>query len=228
MRLRADPAHPAYPARLLARTVQLSRPEERMKLIGIALIVVGVLALALGGIRYTTREKVLDLGPIEATTEKHKIDSACRPLLASRRSSAVSPFLRSGRGRARRKAGLSRPLRFRPEDVVHARHLDGARDSARGRRARSSSDRRRRRPRSCPGCDVLLGDALDVGRGDRLNVLDVLREVVVGQVKDERVLEPPRDVAGGFEAARDTGARRSSSRARVRPPAPAAGCRSAR
>jgi uncharacterized membrane protein YidH (DUF202 family) len=43
-----------------------------MKLIGIALIVVGVLALALGGIRYTTREKVLDLGPIEATTEKHK------------------------------------------------------------------------------------------------------------------------------------------------------------
>ena len=44
-----------------------------MKLIGIALIVVGVLALALGGIRYTTREKVLDLGPIEATTEKHKM-----------------------------------------------------------------------------------------------------------------------------------------------------------
>ncbi len=42
-----------------------------MKLIGIALIVVGIVALALGGIRYTTREKVLDLGPIEATTEKH-------------------------------------------------------------------------------------------------------------------------------------------------------------
>ena len=42
-----------------------------MKLIGIALIVVGIVALALGGIRYTTREKVLDLGPIEATAEKH-------------------------------------------------------------------------------------------------------------------------------------------------------------
>ena len=42
-----------------------------MKLIGIALIVVGIVALALGGIRYTTREKVLDLGPLEATTEKH-------------------------------------------------------------------------------------------------------------------------------------------------------------
>jgi hypothetical protein len=40
-----------------------------MKLIGILLIVFGVVALALGGISYTDREKVLDLGPIEATTE---------------------------------------------------------------------------------------------------------------------------------------------------------------
>ncbi len=43
-----------------------------MKLVGILLIVFGVVALALGGIQYTTREKVLDLGPIEATAEKHK------------------------------------------------------------------------------------------------------------------------------------------------------------
>lgn len=42
-----------------------------MKLVGILLIVLGVAALAVGGIRYTTREKVLDLGPIEATSEKH-------------------------------------------------------------------------------------------------------------------------------------------------------------
>ena len=41
-----------------------------MKLIGIALIVLGVLALAVGGFSYTTREKVLDLGPIQATSEK--------------------------------------------------------------------------------------------------------------------------------------------------------------
>jgi uncharacterized membrane protein YidH (DUF202 family) len=41
-----------------------------MKLIGIVLIVVGVIALAMGGFSYTTREKVLDLGPIQATTEK--------------------------------------------------------------------------------------------------------------------------------------------------------------
>lgn len=43
-----------------------------MKLIGILLIVFGVVALALGGITYTTREKVLVVGPITATQEKHK------------------------------------------------------------------------------------------------------------------------------------------------------------
>jgi drug/metabolite transporter (DMT)-like permease len=42
-----------------------------MKLIGIVLIVVGVVALAMGGFSYTTREKVLDLGPIQATAEKN-------------------------------------------------------------------------------------------------------------------------------------------------------------
>jgi len=40
-----------------------------MKLIGILLIVFGVVALAVGGINYTKREKVLDIGPLEATTE---------------------------------------------------------------------------------------------------------------------------------------------------------------
>ena len=43
-----------------------------MKLIGILLIVFGVIALAVGGFTYTKREKVLDIGPIQATTEKHE------------------------------------------------------------------------------------------------------------------------------------------------------------
>ena len=34
-------------------------------------MVFGVFALAYGGIQYTTREKVLDIGPLQATTEKH-------------------------------------------------------------------------------------------------------------------------------------------------------------
>jgi hypothetical protein len=46
--------------------------EGHVKLIGILLIVFGIVALALGGITYTTREKVLDIGPITATQEKNK------------------------------------------------------------------------------------------------------------------------------------------------------------
>ena len=41
-------------------------------LIGVALIIVGVLALAYQGITYTTREKVIDLGPLKASVEKEK------------------------------------------------------------------------------------------------------------------------------------------------------------
>lgn len=43
-----------------------------MKLVGILLIVVGVVALALGGFSYTKREKAIDLGPLEVTTEQKK------------------------------------------------------------------------------------------------------------------------------------------------------------
>jgi uncharacterized membrane protein YidH (DUF202 family) len=43
-----------------------------MKLVGIVLIVIGVIALAYGGISYTRREKVLDIGPIEATAERRE------------------------------------------------------------------------------------------------------------------------------------------------------------
>lgn len=43
-----------------------------MKALGIALIVFGIVAMIYGGITYTTREKVLDIGPIQATAEKKK------------------------------------------------------------------------------------------------------------------------------------------------------------
>jgi uncharacterized membrane protein YidH (DUF202 family) len=43
-----------------------------VKLIGLLLIVFGLVALAVGGINYTKREKVLDIGPLQASTEKHK------------------------------------------------------------------------------------------------------------------------------------------------------------
>jgi hypothetical protein len=40
-----------------------------MKIAAIALIVLGVIALAYGGISYTKEKKVLDIGPLEATTK---------------------------------------------------------------------------------------------------------------------------------------------------------------
>jgi hypothetical protein len=43
-----------------------------MKIVAIVLIVLGAISLAYGGITYTTREKVLDIGPIEATAERNK------------------------------------------------------------------------------------------------------------------------------------------------------------
>lgn len=41
-----------------------------MRIFGIILIVAGILAVALPYVTFTKREKVLDIGPIEAVTEK--------------------------------------------------------------------------------------------------------------------------------------------------------------
>ena len=41
-----------------------------MKIVGVVLIVIGILALAYQGITYTTHKKVLDIGPIQATKEE--------------------------------------------------------------------------------------------------------------------------------------------------------------
>jgi hypothetical protein len=41
-------------------------------LVGIALIILGVVALAYQGITYTTREKIIDIGPLKASVDKEK------------------------------------------------------------------------------------------------------------------------------------------------------------
>lgn len=41
-----------------------------MKILALILIAVGVIALIYGGITYTSRDKVIDLGPIQATAER--------------------------------------------------------------------------------------------------------------------------------------------------------------
>jgi hypothetical protein len=40
-------------------------------ILGIALIVIGLVALAYQGLTYTTQKKVIDIGPIQATKEEH-------------------------------------------------------------------------------------------------------------------------------------------------------------
>ena len=41
-----------------------------IKILGVALIIAGLCGLVWGGVTYTTREKVVDIGPIHATREK--------------------------------------------------------------------------------------------------------------------------------------------------------------
>jgi uncharacterized membrane protein YidH (DUF202 family) len=41
-------------------------------ILGIALIIIGVVALAYGGITYTEREKIIDIGPLQATADREK------------------------------------------------------------------------------------------------------------------------------------------------------------
>ncbi|MFH2002013.1 MAG: DUF3185 domain-containing protein [Planctomycetota bacterium] len=45
---------------------------KKYTLTGIILIVVGIIALAYQGITYTTREKVVDIGPIQVSADKTK------------------------------------------------------------------------------------------------------------------------------------------------------------
>lgn len=40
--------------------------------VGVALLILGIVALAYQGITYTTHEKVIDLGPLKASVEKEK------------------------------------------------------------------------------------------------------------------------------------------------------------
>jgi uncharacterized membrane protein YidH (DUF202 family) len=41
-----------------------------MAILGVVLIVLGIAGLVLGRFSYTTQEKVIDLGPLQATAEK--------------------------------------------------------------------------------------------------------------------------------------------------------------
>ena len=41
-------------------------------IVGVILIIVGVICLVYGGIKYTKREKVIDIGPLQVEADKEK------------------------------------------------------------------------------------------------------------------------------------------------------------
>lgn len=43
-----------------------------MKMVGIVLVVIGLVALLYGGVSWTRKDKVIDAGPITVTTDKHE------------------------------------------------------------------------------------------------------------------------------------------------------------
>jgi uncharacterized membrane protein len=45
---------------------------KSLSVVGVVLIALAVISFAYQGITYTTHKKVIDLGPIQATTEQHK------------------------------------------------------------------------------------------------------------------------------------------------------------
>jgi uncharacterized membrane protein HdeD (DUF308 family) len=67
-------------------------------LVGILLIILGVVGLAYPRISYTTREKIVDLGPIEATKETKK-SIPLPPVLGGLSLAGGVILLVAGRGR---------------------------------------------------------------------------------------------------------------------------------
>ena len=71
-----------------------------MKVLGIVLIVVGVLALAYGGITWSHRDKVVDLGPVEVTRQEHERIPLPPVVGAVAVAAGIAALLASGRHRA--------------------------------------------------------------------------------------------------------------------------------
>jgi len=71
-----------------------------MKIAAIALIVIGVIALAYGGISYTREKKILDIGPLEATTQSRETIPLPPILGVVAIAGGVVMLLMSGRRRA--------------------------------------------------------------------------------------------------------------------------------
>jgi len=58
------------PARTVQAVLLHTKAMKTTTILGIMLIVLGVVAFAYKGISYTTRENVIDVGPLQATVDK--------------------------------------------------------------------------------------------------------------------------------------------------------------
>jgi uncharacterized membrane protein HdeD (DUF308 family) len=83
----------------LARSLHEHSLEVDVKIVGIALIVLGIVALLYGGITYTRREKVLDIGPIEATAKTRKTVPLPPLFGAVAIVGGIALFVAAGKGR---------------------------------------------------------------------------------------------------------------------------------
>ncbi len=73
--MRSGPGRKRFIRRPQREKGDQEREESAVKpvtLIGVTLIILGVLALAYQGVTYTTREKILDLGPLKASVDKER------------------------------------------------------------------------------------------------------------------------------------------------------------
>jgi hypothetical protein len=85
--------------RHLARSLHEQNVEVTVRIVGIALMVLGIIALLYGGITYTKREKVLDIGPIEATAKTRETIPLSPVFGAVAIVSGIALFVVAGKGR---------------------------------------------------------------------------------------------------------------------------------
>ena len=52
-----------------------------MKLLGIVLVILGIVGLVYGGITWTTKDKVVELGPLQVTRDKAQSAAAPPPIV---------------------------------------------------------------------------------------------------------------------------------------------------
>ena len=70
-----------------------------MKILAIALVVLGAVCLAYGGISYTREKKIIDIGPIRATERTHETLPVPPILGAALLLSGIGLFIVEARGR---------------------------------------------------------------------------------------------------------------------------------